>query len=112
MVFDDLTKPRLDIGDYARRFVYDRLLFDTDYSFTGYQEALGQVGFEVLEAYDLSDHLGRSYTCLGQMAAAHQEEDPEVYCGLANAYSHVVRAVDQQELGWGSYVYRKYLARG
>ncbi|MDE2937874.1 MAG: hypothetical protein OXR67_03005 [Chloroflexota bacterium] len=53
------------------------------------------MGFEVPEAYDLSDNLGRSYTCLGQMAAAHQEEDPEVYCGLANAYSHMVRAVDQ-----------------
>ncbi len=71
MVFDDLIKPRLDIGGDARRFVYDRLLFDSDYSFTGYQEALGQVGFEVLEPYDPSDHLGRSYTCLAQMAAAH-----------------------------------------
>ena len=44
MVFDELIKPRLDIGDDARPFVYDRLLFDSDYSFTGYQEALGLGG--------------------------------------------------------------------
>ena len=107
MVFDDLIKPRPDISEDARRYVYDRLLFDTDYSFTGYQEALRRVGFEVLEAHDLSDHLGKSYTCLGQMAAAHREENPEVYGGLANAYSQMVKAVEQQELGWGLYVCRR-----
>lgn len=37
MVFDDLIKPSPDIGDDAPRFVYDQLLFDTDYSFTSYQ---------------------------------------------------------------------------
>ena len=60
LVFDDLIKPRPDISDHARRFVYDRLLFDTDFSFTGYQDALRQTGFRVLEARDLSGHLGKS----------------------------------------------------
>ena len=50
MVFDDLTKPRPDISDEARAFVYDRLLFDTDYSFYSYLEALRGTGFRVLEA--------------------------------------------------------------
>ena len=60
LVFDDLTKPRPDISDDARRYVYDRLLFDTDFSFSGYQEALRGTGFDVVEAHDISHHLGRS----------------------------------------------------
>ena len=40
MVFDDLIKPKPDISADTRKYVYDRLLFDTDYSFQGYQEAL------------------------------------------------------------------------
>ena len=107
MIFDDLIKPKPDISDDARQYVYDRLLFDTDYSYTGYQDALRKVGFQVLEAYDLSDHLGKSYTCLGRMAAAHRDENPEVYGGLANAYGHMVEAVERQELGWALYVCRK-----
>jgi ubiquinone/menaquinone biosynthesis C-methylase UbiE len=35
-IFDDLTKPKAEVSDDARRYVYDRLLFDTDFSFTGY----------------------------------------------------------------------------
>ena len=35
-IFDDLIKPRPDISPAARQFVYDRLLFDTDFSFYSY----------------------------------------------------------------------------
>ena len=65
LVFDDLIKPKPDISDDARRFVYDRLLYDTDYSFTGYQDALKQVGFRVLEAHDMSESAARSYPAGG-----------------------------------------------
>ena len=59
LIFDDLTKPKPEVSDDARRYVYDRLLFDTDFSFTGYQDALKSVGFQVREAYDLSEHLNQ-----------------------------------------------------
>ena len=54
LIFDDLTKPRPDISDAARTYVYDRLLFDTPYSFESYQGALRDTGFTILEAVDLS----------------------------------------------------------
>ena len=107
LVFDDLTKPRPDISSDARRYVYDRLLFDTDYSFTGYQDALLATGFQLLESHDLSEHLGKSYSCLSQMAMAQREKDPEVYEGLSRAYDQMVLAVERQELGWGMYICQK-----
>lgn len=107
LVFDDLTKPKPNISDDARRYVYDRLLFDTDYSFKGYQVALEQVGFRVLEAHDMSENLGKSYGCLSQMALSQLEKDPDIYGGLSRAYDQMVLAVERQELGWGMYICEK-----
>ncbi len=107
LVFDDLTKPKPDISDEARRYVYDRLLFDTDYSFSGYQEALQRTGFKVIESHDLSSHLGKSYQCLSEMALARRDLNPEVFEALSYAYRQMVAAVEQGELGWGMYLCQK-----
>ena len=105
MVFDDLTKPKPDISDEARAFVYDRLLFDTDYSFHSYMDALRETGFRVLEARDLSAHLARSYTCLSQMAATGSDpERMERFAALSDAYLKMVNAVHNEELGWAQYL--------
>ena len=105
MVFDDLTKPRPDISEEARAFVYDRLLFDTDYSFYSYMDALRTTGFRVLEARDLSAHLARSYDCLSQMAATGADpERRERFAALADAYRKMVNAVRNDELGWAQYL--------
>ena len=48
MVFDDLLRPKRDISADAQKYVYDRLLFDTEFSFESYQSALKAQGFEVL----------------------------------------------------------------
>ena len=104
MVFDDLTKPKPDISDEARTFVYDRLLFDTDYSFHSYMEALQETGFRVLDARDLSSHLARSYACLSRMAAMGADPDrQERFAALADAYLKMVNAVHNEELGWAQY---------
>lgn len=105
MVFDDLTKPKRDISQDARTFVYDRLLFDTDFNFYSYMEALRDTGFRVLEARDLSAHLARSYTCLSEMAASGN--DPELverFAALSDAYLKMVAAVHNDELGWAQYL--------
>lgn len=105
MVFDDLTKPKPDISDEARTFVYDRLLFDTDYSFYSYMDALRETGFKVLEARDLSSHLARSYTCLSRMAAAGADPDrQERFAALSDAYLKMVNAVHNEELGWAQFL--------
>ena len=104
MVFDDLTKPKPDISEEARTFVYDRLLFDTDFSFFSYMEALRESGFRVLDARDLSAHLGHSYTCLSMMAEMGDDPDRrERFSTLSDAYRKMVRAVDNEELGWAQY---------
>ena len=104
MVFDDLTKPKPDISDEARTFVYDRLLFDTDFSFYSYMDALRETGFRVLDARDLSSHLGHSYTCLSAMAGAGEEPGRrERFAALADAYRKMVNAVHNEELGWAQY---------
>ncbi len=105
MVFDDLTKPKPDISDEARTFVYDRLLFDTDFSFYSYMDALRETGFKVLEARDLSAHLARSYSCLSQMAATGEDADRrERFSALSDAYLKMVQAVRNDELGWAQYL--------
>ncbi len=108
MVFDDLTKPKPDISDEARTFVYDRLLFDTDFSFYSYMDALRETGFKVLEARDLSSHLARSYSCLSQMAAAGTDpERKDRFAALSDAYLKMVSAVRNEELGWAQYLCMK-----
>ncbi len=103
-VFDDLIKPKPDISETARQYVYDRLLFDTDFSFDSYQEALRGVGFRVLEAYDLSQHLKMSYQCLATVTRGKLDGNPRVFEPLSFAYEQMVQAVDNGELGWGMYV--------
>ena len=107
MVFDDLIGPRPSISETARKYVYDCLLFDTDFSFQGYQEALRNAGFEVMEAFDLSENLRKSYYCLGRMAQGQQEHDPDTFSTLSFAFDRMVEAIQQGELGWGMYVCRK-----
>ncbi len=104
MIFDDLTKPQPDISDEARAFVYDRLLFDTDFSFRSYMDALHDTGFRVLEARDLSNHLAHSYNCLSRMAANGADmERTERFAALSDAYRKMVNAVHNEELGWAQY---------
>ena len=105
MVFDDLIKPKPDISDEARAFVYDRLLFDTDFSFYSYMDALRETGFRVLEARDLSAHLARSYGCLSEMASsADDAARQERFTALSDAYLKMVNAVQNAELGWAQYL--------
>ena len=106
-VFDDLTKPKPDISPTAQRYVYDRLLFDTPFSFSTYQDALKAIGFQVLEAHDLSPHLKQSYRCLDQMALARSEAKDDKFEQLSYSYQRMVQAIDNQELGWGMYLCQK-----
>ena len=106
MIFDDLTKPRSDISESAQKFVYERLLFDTDFSFYSYMDTLRDIGFKVLQARDLSVHLAQSYTYLSKLASI--AEGPEGYQErfdyLADAYMKTVDAINNDELGWAQYL--------
>jgi ubiquinone/menaquinone biosynthesis C-methylase UbiE len=107
MVFDDLIKPQPNISAAAKEFVYDRLLFDTPFSFESYQDALIDTGFKILEAHDLSSHLKNSYLRLAERTPKADEENAEHYAWLSNAYQETAKAVDNKELGWGLFICQK-----
>ncbi len=108
LVFDDLYKPRPDISENAWKHVYERLLFDTPFNFTSYQDALQEKGFQVLEAHNYSHHLKLSYLHLSDAAAqtiGGEHTERSEY--LAHAYKQTALAVDTREIGWGLYICRK-----
>ena len=108
MVFDDLLRPKRDITPEAQTYVYDRLLFDTEFSFESYQQALKDQGFELLEALDMSPHLRQSYLCLSERTPKNDaSEHAGHYEWLTKAYIETAAAVDKNELGWGLFVCRK-----
>ncbi|MBQ12054.1 MAG: hypothetical protein CMJ45_10960 [Planctomyces sp.] len=107
MVFDDLLKPQPNISADAQEFVYKRLLYDTDFSFDSYQDALREQGFKILEAQDLSEHLKTSYLTLADRTPKGAGEHSEHYEWLSNAYIETAKAVDNRELGWGLFICQK-----
>ena len=105
LVLDDLLKPKPVVSEQSRQYVYDRLLFDTPFSFTGYQDYLKRNGFTILEAEDLSGYLKQSYQHLGAKAREHARgELGEKLTALNFAYGKMVEAVERDELGWGLYI--------
>ena len=66
-----------------------------------------ETGFQVMEAHDLSAHLRTSYQCLAEITQNHPEGNQGNFQALGQAYTQMVNAVDEGELGWGLYVCRK-----
>ena len=100
LLFDDLTTPVAQVSDMADRYVYQRLLFEPTFSQESYTEALSQLGLMVMEAKDLSSHLGKSYQLLSQLALPQ-------YADLSAAYIKMCEAIEQQDLGWSFFVAKK-----
>ena len=106
-VFDDLFKPKEDISPSAKKYVYDRLLFDTPFNFDSYQDALRSTGFTILNAEDISSHLRTSYDHLARISRSKSSEDNDRFGQLSIAYEQTVKAVDNNEIGWGMYLCQK-----
>jgi ubiquinone/menaquinone biosynthesis C-methylase UbiE len=106
-IFDDLTKPKPQVSEQAQKYVYDRLLYDTPFSFTGYQDSLKAHGFEVVEAEALSSHLKTSYEKLREMAGDATARGLGDFTGLVTAYEHMAAAITEGDLGWALYVCKK-----
>ena len=107
MVFDDLTKPQNDISPDAQKYVYDRLLFDTEFSFESYQSALKSHGFNILEARDFSEHLITSYVSLSELTPKGGGEHAQHFQYLTTAYLQTAKAVENNEVGWVFFVCQK-----
>lgn len=111
-VFDDLIKPKPNISKDTQKYVYERLLFDTPFSFKTYQDKLKEQGFEIIEARDESKNMKKTYQKLYKILEEKikKDESPkfhERYKYLMKAYKKTIEAIDKNEIGWAIYVCRK-----
>lgn len=111
-VFDDLFKPKPNVSKDAQKFVYERLLFDTPFSFKTYQDELQKQGFEIVEARDETKNIKKTYQKLIQILEEKikKNENPkfyERYQYLVNAYKKTIEATNKNEIGWGIFVCKK-----
>ncbi len=111
-VFDDLIKPKFNISSDTKKYVYERLLFDTPFSFKTYQVQLQKTGFKVLKAIDASEHMKKTYEKLieilqEKIIKGDNKEFHARYKYLIQAYSKTIEATNKKELGWAIYVCKK-----
>lgn len=106
-ILDDLIKPKQDVSAQAKKYVYDRLLFDTPFSFSSYQDGLKAQGFDITYAEDMSGYLATSYRKLRQLAITATEKGNGNFSTLIEAYPKMITAVEDGELGWALYACRK-----
>jgi len=111
-VFDDLFKPKQEISAEGEKYVYERLMFDTDFSFQSYREYLKSLGFTIVEAKDLSEHLKKSYFVISnilenKLKNKENEEYTDRYKYLIKAYDETQKSVDRNEVGWAMYLAKK-----
>ena len=105
LVIDDLLKLKPVVSAEFQPYVYDRLLFDIPFSFTGYQDYLQRIGLTILEAEDMSVFLRHSYQLLSAEARDRARgELEEKLSTLAFTYDKMVEAIDNNEIGWGLYI--------
>jgi ubiquinone/menaquinone biosynthesis C-methylase UbiE len=111
-IFDDLIKPNKKIGEEARKLVYERLFFNTDYNLVSYQQELEKLGFRVYLAQDLSRHYAMSYWKLADIAESmikkgKNKQFHEVYRKLIHAYRKTWGLMEKGDIGWALFLAKK-----
>jgi SAM-dependent methyltransferase len=110
--FSDFLQPKPQVGERARRHVYDRVRWSSGYSLAGYQSALRDAGFEVVVARNLDDHLRQTYRVLGKTAMERAASTPDAAArdwmlAFSRSCEEIQAAIDEGEFGWGIFVARK-----
>lgn len=108
----DFLQPVTQVGERARRHVYDRVRWSGGYSLGGYQAALGRAGFELISARDLGRHIRQTYRVLGRTARQRAATTPEPAArdwmlAFSDSCAEIQAAIDRGEFGWGMIVARK-----
>lgn len=109
----DFLQPRKEIGERARKHVYDRVRWSSGYSLAGYRAALEQAGFEIIVARNLEGHIRQTYRVLGKTARARAGTTPDAAArdwmlAFAESCVEIQAAIDEGEFGWGIFVARKH----
>jgi sarcosine/dimethylglycine N-methyltransferase len=110
--FSDFLQPKLQIGERARKHVYDRVRWSGGYSLAGYQTALQQAGFDIVAARDLKRHIRQTYQILGRTAREQAATTPDSAArdwmlSFSESCGEIEAAIDRGEFGWGMIVARK-----
>jgi ubiquinone/menaquinone biosynthesis C-methylase UbiE len=110
--FSDFLQPKPEIGERARKHVYDRVRWNSGYSLVGYQAALAEAGFEILLARNLESHIRQTYRVLGATARERagtttDEAARDWMLAFAESCTEIQVAIDHSEFGWGIFVARK-----
>jgi sarcosine/dimethylglycine N-methyltransferase len=110
--FSDFLQPKEDVSERARKHVYDRVRWNSGFSFTGYQVALESVGFEIQLARNVTGHLGQTYRVLGVTARERAETTSDQairdwMLAFAESCDNIQIAIGDGEFGWGIFVARK-----
>ncbi len=110
--FSDFLQPRPEIGERARKHVYDRVRWSGGYSLVEYARALTAAGFEIILARNLDSHIRQTYRVLGKTALARaQITDDQAasawMVAFAESCKEIQIAIDNGEFGWGIIVARK-----
>ena len=111
-IFDDLIKPNKNINANAKKLVYERLLFNTNFDFVSYQQELKKLGFRVICAEDMSWHYAMSYKKLADIAEekikkGENKEFHEAYKKLIFAYRETWKIMERGDVGWAMFVCKK-----
>lgn len=110
--FSDFLQPKKEIGERARKHVYDRVKWNGGYSLVGYQSALEEAGFEIILARNLESHIRQTYRVLGKTARERAEATPDAAArewmlAFSASCEEIQIAIDDGEFGWGLFVTRK-----
>lgn len=110
--FSDFLQPKLEIGERARKHVYDRVRWSSGYSFVGYQAALEQAGFEILGARNLRSQIRQTYQVLGKTARERAGTTSDAAArdwmlAFSESCAEIQVAIDHGEFGWGIFTARK-----
>lgn len=112
LAFSDFLQPKEEISQRARKHVYDRVRWNSGYSFLGYQAALAEAGFEILLARNLESHIRQTYRVLGKVARerAGNVQDAAArdwMLTFSESCGEIEIAIGHGEFGWGMFVARK-----
>ncbi|MGH3342491.1 MAG: class I SAM-dependent methyltransferase [Carbonactinosporaceae bacterium] len=109
LAISDFLQPKKEIGERARKHVYDRVRWSSGYSFVGYQAALESAGFEIVLARNLERHIRQTYQVLGKTARARAENTSDQSArdwmlDFSVSCEEIQAAIDNREFGWGIFV--------
>jgi sarcosine/dimethylglycine N-methyltransferase len=112
LAFSDFLQPKKEVSARARKHVFDRVRWNSGYSFIGYQSALAEAGFEMLLARNLESHIRQTYRVLGKVAKERADSTPDAAArdwmlAFSQSCEEIQIAIDEGEFGWGMFAARR-----